>query len=72
MHEAIYPDPASPARIPVVVIIDNAAAQEEYGEDLGWVPENDPRPVIKLRAREARSLAGEISAAIERLEKHQT
>jgi hypothetical protein len=70
-YEAIYPDPASPERIPIFVIIREDVSDSDV-DDLGmreWKAESDPRPVIMLRAREARSRAGEIYAAVARLEK---
>lgn len=70
-YEPIYPpDFMSPTRIPILVIIREDVSEAD-ADDLGmkeWKAESDRRPVIMLRASEARRLAAETFAALARLE----
>jgi hypothetical protein len=68
MHEAIYPDPNGPARIPIVVVMGDDTPDDEARKLLQkqWGP--DWQPTIILWASEARSLTGQLFSAIAKLE----
>lgn len=69
-HAIIWPDQTSPA-LPVTIIISDEDAGESRpaGEQSGAESVNVRLPLLKLDARQAQQLGGQISAALSRLEK---
>jgi hypothetical protein len=67
--QEIYPDPKSELRVPIVIVVNDDASADEWCEahTRDWAMGTN-RPVVILRANEAQQLSAQITAGLWRIE----